>query len=122
MKDSLSHRRRKAHTIWIILSCLADSAVVRDDDNPPVRSMGQISDLYKYEPNHGQGTLLVVVQRDQDIVWQWQITLGHMLGPGSTLLTSSMQAQFSQIQPSRSQLSPGPSQSIGGDLVILAIT
>jgi len=64
-RDSLSHRRRKAHTILITLSCLADSAVVREDDHPSVRSMGEvkISDLYKYKPNHGQGTIHKAVTR-----------------------------------------------------------
>ena len=51
-KPSLFHRRRRVHTISIILSCLVDSAVIRED-NPSVRNIGQISDLYEYETNHG---------------------------------------------------------------------
>ena len=54
-KTSLSHHRRRVHTISIILSCLVDSAVIRED-NYSLRSMGQTSDLYKYEPNHRNGT------------------------------------------------------------------
>jgi hypothetical protein len=57
-----------AHTILIILSCLAYSVVMRKD-NCLFEKWVKISDLYKYEPNHGiRG--LVVVQSDQVIVWQ----------------------------------------------------
>jgi hypothetical protein len=51
-KASLFHRRRRVHTISKALSCLVDSAVIKED-NSSVQSMGEISDLYKYEPNHG---------------------------------------------------------------------
>jgi hypothetical protein len=62
MGDSPFHHRRKVHTILIILSCLVDSGGVRED-NPSGLTMGQISDLHKYKPNHGRGTIRGSIRR-----------------------------------------------------------
>ena len=96
-KRSLFHRRRRVHTISIILSCLVDSAVIRKDNNSSVRNMDQISDLYKYEPNHGHGTY----EGDSVFIWQsrWrQISLGKsQLHAGCLLSCIQFHANFTKL-------------------------